>query len=98
MRISDWSSDVCSSDLTEELWRWRYARDHRIRYRQLLDPVGMIGCHGKTDPHADIVPRHAKSLVAKGIHHRDQFVTDRRDIVIAARVVGSDDEIGRAHV
>src|SRR3546814_193207 len=132
MRISDWSSDVCSSDLlgfelpfeigtgstlgkqrllnfvrrtvkckmptpvvacsgTEELGRWRYARDHRIRYRQLLDPVGMIGCHGKTDPHADIVPRHAKSLVAKGIHHRDQFVTDRRDIVIAARVVGSDD-------
>src|SRR3546814_10463043 len=103
MRISDWSSDVCSSDLlgfelpfeigtgstlgkqrllnfvrrtvkckmptpvvacsgTEELGRWRYARDHRIRYRQLLDPVGMIGCHGKTDPHADIVPRHAKSL------------------------------------
>src|SRR3546814_881921 len=33
MRIRDWSSDVCSSDLEEEQWfneRWSYIKDHSL--------------------------------------------------------------------
>src|SRR3546814_15705677 len=29
MRISDWSSDVCSSDLADRIGRWRRSRDRR---------------------------------------------------------------------
>src|SRR3546814_8966313 len=37
MRISDWSSDVCSSDLPPRLWRGR-ASLHRIASRTDRDP------------------------------------------------------------
>src|SRR3546814_12088748 len=33
MRISDWSSDVCSSDLTEQAFRWSAGVDQR-QYRR----------------------------------------------------------------
>src|SRR3546814_984845 len=40
MRISDWSSDVCSSDLIDDGVRWRMApHTHRPTWRSMLSPL-----------------------------------------------------------
>src|SRR3546814_6351543 len=40
MRISDWSSDVCSSDLFVHRAAWRHRAAHRL-------PAGTVGRHGR---------------------------------------------------
>src|SRR3546814_13491819 len=47
MRISDWSSDVCSSDLA------RQARPHPIRTRRRSRPRGRAGVRARGDEAAD---------------------------------------------
>src|SRR3546814_18248310 len=43
MRISDWSSDVCSSDLGEEGRRARGPREQQGSARVLVEPVDELG-------------------------------------------------------
>src|SRR3546814_13980090 len=47
MRISDWSSDVCSSDLA------RQARPHPVRTRRRSRPRGRAGVRARGDEAAD---------------------------------------------
>src|SRR3546814_9347658 len=55
MRISDWSSDVCSSDLTEDGDR----RDERLEVRGSYDPQVVDERHDAVDDGNDGQPRIA---------------------------------------
>src|SRR3546814_5859450 len=68
MRISDWSSDVCSSDLPEIGDTWR--RCHNSRGPSRCYPYAAVRAAG---PHrSKCVPPHRKHL------HTDRFSTPRR--------------------
>src|SRR3546814_7668619 len=47
MRISDWSSDVCSSDLVRKYRCTRFQGGHAVfdRQHQCLDRIRAFGCH-----------------------------------------------------
>src|SRR3546814_13374778 len=59
MRISDWSSDVCSSDLAEELLHCR-AGERQDR-REPQQPAAVLGRVGRGE-----VGRHARSVAPIG--------------------------------
>src|SRR3546814_6405713 len=71
MRISDWSSDVCSSDLVTELWQPRQTCDihselHRIRQLAPRPPVHkpvFIAGNGRQPPRN--LPQHRRSFVGR---------------------------------
>src|SRR3546814_14205282 len=79
MRISDWSSDVCSSDLDRGLYAWRggatardrpsqLLRDRRRRLRHLRHrPYRLFrGCRGMTDAYKIIDHTYDTVVVGAG--------------------------------
>src|SRR3546814_13576031 len=97
MRISDWSSDVCSSDLLGERWRFFGRLRHRLadellEYGQQLSGVGVLEID---DP--DFGP--ARRLVVELARERGKPGDDRR---LAAqgedRRRGGEGKRGRARV
>src|SRR3546814_9974541 len=58
MRISDWSSDVCSSDLTAAISAWRAAADEIPGVREVLD-------HYAAHPVDDEMAHAMRTAVAK---------------------------------
>src|SRR3546814_1977282 len=82
MRISDWSSDVCSSDLAVEGFdvvvqggEGAVVDDHVIRDRQPLPPGGLGGDHAVGEGGVDAV-----ALQQAGVLHGDRHV-DHQDPV-----------------
>src|SRR3546814_18882917 len=53
MRISDWSSDVCSSDLSDE---------QRAKYLPGLARGELIGCFGLTEPDSGSDPSSMRTV------------------------------------
>src|SRR3546814_5954077 len=75
MRISDWSSDVCSSDLAEQSGGWRHAptlydqrhehdeeRDIEEQLRVLQPGQPRVGCQHDRDRTAQADPRDVQLL------------------------------------
>src|SRR3546814_7946314 len=83
MRISDWSSDVCSSDLREQAdrirdARERQAREKQVRERQAPRVVGGNLQRNRTDDRRDNEHRDRTPRVVGGDLQRNR-VNDRRD-------------------
>src|SRR3546814_16882632 len=75
MRISDWSSDVCSSDLQFDLARWRIVAqliDRRLCSPQMLFERGTFGRHGTE--HKAAVTRYARYFSKADTGFRNAFV------------------------
>src|SRR3546814_7784541 len=105
MRISDWSSDVCSSDLSDQLVTQNLARIVAVRDRLAAQQVKLVVAivpakarvypehlRGRKPPqlHEDLYARAEAVLKRDGIAHAD---------LLAPLVDGkADGEIGRAHV
>src|SRR3546814_18813217 len=73
MRISDWSSDVCSSDLARYFGRGRYRRDRRLKrdfqlwvraWPRWLSLVGWVA--RKADQPLDALRPHPPSSSERG--------------------------------
>src|SRR3546814_11753289 len=104
MRISDWSSDVCSSDLVEPPGELPDARDRQImRDREALDETraaAILGHQGDARGHpvahvavADLGARDsddARRIVAADHERFDEFGT------ALAEPAGNPDELARA--
>src|SRR3546814_4500413 len=89
MRISDWSSDVCSSDLPRRCWPPRggpcAVRDH-ARGAQFLRPA--VGGHG--DRHARAVGQLSPDLLSGRPHQLgDEAVQDLGGCLLSRLVVVS---------
>src|SRR3546814_20940468 len=70
MRISDWSSDVCSSDLAS-----RTAEDARRYYDSYAGAIARIGKAAKPgDPHAN----HGISIKLSALHPRYEYLQAAR--------------------
>src|SRR3546814_18214225 len=86
MRISDWSSDVCSSDLIER----QRAHDHRLADKvgpadieiHALDLLRVISGEAREQQHADDADREAERarLHEHVDHHRDQDRSEERRV------------------
>src|SRR3546814_7823851 len=84
MRISDWSSDVCSSDLLEADYRARTGiAALKVRHNNVLGY------------HIEVPARHADALMKP-----DSGFTHRQTLAGVVRFNAADlhEEIGRAHV
>src|SRR3546814_6912015 len=57
MRISDWSSDVCSSDLAVPDAQTRIAAAHRPAIRDMASKFDLKTFRGSTDPGVVDIPR-----------------------------------------
>src|SRR3546814_5761302 len=100
MRISDWSSDVCSSDLLDDLKDAWQSLDHR------LDQQHTLQLHIFRERKLDALRRHLRPLVWG---HALQMVSGVSLVLLAASVwnenlhqthllVAGLAKIGRAHV
>src|SRR3546814_8663878 len=108
MRISDWSSDVCSSDLGQALLAVNgyaqyevsaYAQpgrpaQHNLNYWQFGGYLGIgAGAHGKRSG-ASGIRRRARSKHPRAyLEHAGTVKAIQED-----RTVSRDEQIGRAHV
>src|SRR3546814_13260074 len=63
MRISDWSSDVCSSDLLERLRGPQFS----LKVEQPLRSVGYAGC-GRDAAHG---VRHRRRIIGESMRQQD---------------------------
>src|SRR3546814_4440840 len=87
MRISDWSSDVCSSDLTD---RAREAVEITFETERLRAHIGLLIARRGFEPeraHRIFLQREQRELVGQ-VARDEGFSADRVEIA----------EIGRAHV
>src|SRR3546814_13725300 len=89
MRISDWSSDVCSSDLGGDARGWR----HRPSRPALYATAGPRSLHGSGDRAARqviVTPRHLRQEEAMKTHVSprggDERMRDRKRGVRGKRV------------
>src|SRR3546814_4056029 len=97
MRISDWSSDVCSSDLKLRVVGFNYKDDR-------TDALRWLGQFG--DPYPVIVADvDGRSAIEWGIYGApESFLVDGNGIVLYKRIgaltqdVVDHEKIGRAHV
>src|SRR3546814_3661691 len=97
MRISDWSSDVCSSDLTSTFVvrpsiRWTPGPDLDITllgefYHQYGDPVVVRGVSPNTVPGGPLT-----------LPEKEGYVTPSDYFTVSPGDEGFSNEIGRAHV
>src|SRR3546814_2398756 len=107
MRISDWSSDVCSSDLLAAAAERPHAVPHRPRFTQRQEGQH---CMAKT-PHLDTIRLERAKLesrLAAIIEREKEAEAVQRDAGRSALLAALDrvevgamersDEIGRAHV
>src|SRR3546814_5450735 len=105
MRISDWSSDVCSSDLQERLPRQR----RRLVARQQVDElVAQREQAGRLQPHHGNPRLHIGPQRVERAPHLDTGLVDQTAREEGAAAAGwprpaghrgeMDPEIGRAHV
>src|SRR3546814_7401424 len=113
MRISDWSSDVCSSDLATELDDVEGATVQAnallaVKYRpRRLDPDGQGGCSEQRQRHND--ENDAEGHIEPALHallqhaaaetlRKDEPARPQRIQVAAPRFPLHERQIGRAHV
>src|SRR3546814_5868002 len=107
MRISDWSSDVCSSDLLpSNVWMdrsWGLQRDHRIdqavRPRlDLADPVVLAGRRIAKDEARRLcaIGDNREAIERLPVGKGDRRIED--DGLTTAQLRFGGVEIGRAHV
>src|SRR3546814_6181095 len=75
MRISDWSSDVCSSDLVAKIHPGSFRLDEHLRERG-----------GIAEAEVEPLPRDRKDAVRRITDQRQQFGGDRRGVVEAERI------------
>src|SRR3546814_1672379 len=101
MRISDWSSDVCSSDLVGICWRSQFShRDRDIHYTQLemWEPIfripGLVFVNLFYEKCEEEIAE-AEQRFGIGIHRWDDI--DLKNDMEAAFALTTQ-EIGRAHV
>src|SRR3546814_12889571 len=91
MRISDWSSDVCSSDLDVSAGQWRFLRqlwrEDGITQRELSERVGM------REPTTVVA---LKGLEKAGLITRTKTTDDRRKTFIHLTPHAKKLESGRA--
>src|SRR3546814_7545792 len=87
MRISDWSSDVCSSDLTEKKLAVQRQRSAQLRLAARTPGRFVL----VLAPAGDLPGRHVKQGDLIGY-----VAPDHAEVVRIA--VPQDDKIGRAHV
>src|SRR3546814_10536022 len=89
MRISDWSSDVCSSDLVRTLGHREARIDYTAVQRQLHITMQVRRNRG------GIVERDAPAIVKRreGASERTRFILQRQAL---HQRVGEADQIGRA--
>src|SRR3546814_6395987 len=88
MRISDWSSDVCSSDLAD---------DHL--HGAVLGADGVGGAAPGAVDAVDPRPHRARSVLhPAGAQHRDHVVDAEAHADVGHGPDAAEDEIGRAHV
>src|SRR3546814_6237248 len=92
MRISDWSSDVCSSDLTVE----------DLAARLGDEEAGVLVAHRFVEPHRDATDRVHETLEADEVDldvvvdRNPEVLLDRVDQHLLALSVGAVDPTGRA--
>src|SRR3546814_8049423 len=107
MRISDWSSDVCSSDLVEEAMRAPLTTQGAQRLRAELDELksvkrpAVINAIAEARAHGDLkenaeyhAAREQQGFIEGRIKQLEGELSHAQVIDIAAL----DAEIGRAHV
>src|SRR3546814_19758031 len=82
MRISDWSSDVCSSDLAARVGEADHLRAGALRLEEERREVGSV----------ERVPNRAENLAAGRLHRGGSVALQG----VSERVIGGDEEIGRA--
>src|SRR3546814_2829719 len=99
MRISDWSSDVCSSDLTiGRRQDWQMAREDRsMPYGVVHSTVGeVLGRHAVSRGEKTFLSFEGRDFTyAFADRHSNRVANGLRDKV---KVGKGDHEIGRAHV
>src|SRR3546814_13128183 len=93
MRISDWSSDVCSSDLLNGLEEWEEGEvsiggtpvAHRARdLRRLRREVGMVFQSFNLFPHLDALPN--VTIAPRVVGGRRRAEAERAGLELLARV------------
>src|SRR3546814_7514522 len=84
MRISDWSSDVCSSDLDAAGHRLDQVFDVALLLRPIRRVIGARRIHGSESRRVDVRRRDDTVQLENPAHHRPDAVRP--------------EEIGRAHV
>src|SRR3546814_3390848 len=93
MRISDWSSDVCSSDLVQILWRdkTKFSLDQTIEDTPINDVGAYALVNGTVGFNVD--DRFRLQLIVNNIFDRDIPYA-----ALARRSFGSFDFLGRAYL
>src|SRR3546814_17664186 len=91
MRISDWSSDVCSSDLEEGLDERRY-RERRDAVAgdaggqdEALDALRVVGGQAHRDFTAHRVADGGRAVDAEAIHQRSEARRVGKECVVTCR-------------
>src|SRR3546814_20127464 len=93
MRISDWSSDVCSSDLLTDIFGMAAAENLPALSVECSDPVEAAGANNPlqlTELEAAYRQRAAHALLADGVRLADPLRIDVRGTVAAGRGVELD--------
>src|SRR3546814_7733836 len=90
MRISDWSSDVCSSDLREA--RMRRVRARLFARNKERPPGGGLSINSTADETSALQPlRNRRAQVARRLHRRHPSLLQRRELPLCrARATRSD--------
>src|SRR3546814_3237699 len=107
MRISDWSSDVCSSDLRQRLPVLRLVVDHHLSRRRSRHPgtrresAGRLAAR-RPEPEAALMTVTPANRPLLEVDSLRVEIPGRRGTLVAVDGVsfdiGEGEEIGRAHV